>query len=93
MIKIEFSASEGFALLTCMNYLFASIQDVDGIEDEQKKKDVELEYYRAIARMQNIKDEDMMAMVDKLEELRVALVKEGGEPEAVDLGVIETVES
>lgn len=90
MINIEFSTSEGFTLLTCMRYLFASIQDVEKIEDEQEKKDVELEYYRSVANMESIKDEDMAAMISKLEEIRVALIKEG-EPDASDLGIIETV--
>ena len=63
------------ALLTCMNYLFTSIQDLEAVTDEQKKKDMELEYYRSIAMMQSISDDQMKKMIDTLEELRLGLIR------------------
>lgn len=90
MVNIEITNEEGFALLTCMNYLFSSIQDLEAIKDEQQKKDAELEYYRSIAMMQGISDAQMRSMIDKLEELRVALVKEGAD-NATEVGVVEMV--
>jgi len=74
-----------------MNYLFTSIQDLESVTDAQKKKDMELEYYRSIAMMQAITDNQMKSMVDKLEELRIGLMKEG-EDQAADLNTIEVVE-
>ena len=62
-----------------MNYLFTSIQDLDAVTDEQKKKDMELEYYRSIAMMQSISDDQMKKMIDTLEELRLGLIREGEE--------------
>lgn len=91
MVTIEFSKDEGLTLLTCINYLFASIQDVDAVKDEQAKKDVELEYYRAVAMMQQIEDAHMKSLVQKLEELRLGLIKEG-ETEAQDIPVVEVVD-
>ena len=80
------------ALLTCMNYLFTSIQDLDAVTDEQKKKDMELEYYRSIAMMQSISDDQMKKMIDTLEELRLGLIREG-EESAHDVSAIEVVDS
>jgi len=91
LVSIEFNNEEGLALLTCMNYLFTSIQDLESVTDAQKKKDMELEYYRSIAMMQAITDNQMKSMVDKLEELRIGLMKEG-EDQAADLNTIEVVE-
>ena len=79
------------ALLTCMNYLFTSIQDLDAVTDEQKKKDMELEYYRSIAMMQSISDDQMKKMIDTLEELRLGLIREG-EESAHDVSAIEVVD-
>ena len=79
------------ALLTCMNYLFTSIQDLDAVTDEQKKKDMELEYYRSIAMMQSISDDQMKKMIDTLEELRIGLIREG-EESAHDMSAIEVVD-
>ena len=79
------------ALLTCMNYLFTSIQDLEAVTDEQKKKDMELEYYRSIAMMQSISDDQMKKMIDTLEELRLGLIREG-EKSAHDVSAIEVVE-
>ena len=79
------------ALLTCMNYLFTSIQDLEAVTDEQKKKDMELEYYRSIAMMQSISDDQMKKMIDTLEELRLGLIREGEET-ARDMSAIEVVE-
>ena len=79
------------ALLTCMNYLFTSIQDLDAVTDEQKKKDMELEYYRSIAMMQSISDDQMKKMIDTLEELRIGLIREG-EESAHDVSAIEVVD-
>ena len=79
------------ALLTCMNYLFTSIQDLDAVTDEQKKKDMELEYYRSIAMMQSISDDQMKKMIDTLEELRLGLIREG-EESAYDVSAIEVVD-
>jgi len=79
------------ALLTCMNYLFTSIQDLEAVTDEQKKKDMELEYYRSIAMMQSISDDQMKKMIDTLEELRLGLIREG-EESAYDVSAIEVVE-
>lgn len=80
------------ALLTCMNYLFTSIQDLEAVTDEQKKKDMELEYYRSIAMMQSISDDQMKKMIDTLEELRLGLIREG-EESAHDVSAIEVVDS
>jgi len=79
------------ALLTCMNYLFTSIQDLEAVTDEQKKKDMELEYYRSIAMMQSISDDQMKKMIDTLEELRLGLIREG-EESAYDVSAIEVVD-
>jgi len=79
------------ALLTCMNYLFTSIQDLESVTDEQKKKDMELEYYRSIAMMQSISDDQMKKMIDTLEELRLGLIREG-EESAYDVSAIEVVD-
>lgn len=79
------------ALLTCMNYLFTSIQDLEAVTDEQKKKDMELEYYRSIAMMQSISDDQMKKMIDTLEELRLGLIREG-EESAHDVSAIEVVD-
>jgi len=79
------------ALLTCMNYLFTSIQDLEDVTDEQKKKDMELEYYRSIAMMQSISDDQMKKMIDTLEELRLGLIREG-EESAYDVSAIEVVD-
>ena len=79
------------ALLTCMNYLFTSIQDLEAVTDEQKKKDMELEYYRSIAMMQSISDDQMKKMIDTLEELRLGLIREG-EESAYDASAIEVVD-
>lgn len=79
------------ALLTCMNYLFTSIQDLEAVTDEQKKKDMELEYYRSIAMMQSISDDQMKKMIDTLEELRLGLIREGEET-AHDVSAIEVVD-
>ena len=78
------------AFLTCMNYLFTSIQDLEAVTDEQKKKDMELEYYRSIAMMQSISDDQMKKMIDTLEELRLGLIREGKES-AHDVSAIEVV--
>ena len=75
-----------------MNYLFTSIQDLDAVTDEQKKKDMELEYYRSIAMMQSISDDQMKKMIDTLEELRLGLIREG-EESAHDVSAIEVVDS
>jgi len=91
MVTLEVTNDEGLALLTCMNYLFASIQDLESIADEQKKKDAELEYYRSIAMMQSISDEQMKNLIDKLEELRLSLIKIG-EDKAAEVSVVEMVE-
>ena len=88
MVQVEFDNAEGIALLTCMNYLFSSIQDIESIKDEQQKKDAELEYYRSIAMMQGISDASMKALIDKLEVLRIALMKEGSDV-ASDISVVE----
>ena len=74
-----------------MNYLFTSIQDLEAVTDEQKKKDMELEYYRSIAMMQSISDDQMKKMIDTLEELRLGLIREG-EESAYDVSAIEVVE-
>ena len=74
-----------------MNYLFTSIQDLEAVTDEQKKKDMELEYYRSIAMMQSISDDQMKKMIDTLEELRLGLIREG-EESAYDVSVIEVVD-
>lgn len=74
-----------------MNYLFTSIQDLEAVTDEQKKKDMELEYYRSIAMMQSISDEQMKKMIDTLEELRLGLIREG-EESAYDVSAIEVVD-
>jgi hypothetical protein len=74
-----------------MNYLFTSIQDLDAVTDEQKKKDMELEYYRSIAMMQSISDDQMKKMIDTLEELRLGLIREG-EESAHDVSAIEVVD-
>lgn len=79
------------ALLICMNYLFTSIQDLEAVTDEQKKKDMELEYYRSIAMMQSISDDQMKKMIDTLEELRLGLIREG-EKSAYDVSAIEVVD-
>ena len=91
MVSIEFTNDSGMALLTCMNYLFTSIQDLDAVTDEQKKKDMELEYYRSIAMMQSISDDQMKKMIDTLEELRLGLIREG-EESAHDVSAIEVIE-
>jgi len=75
-----------------MNYLFTSIQDLDAVTDEQKKKDMELEYYRSIAMMQSISDDQMKKMIDTLEELRLGLIREG-EESAHDVSAIEVIDS
>ena len=75
-----------------MNYLFTSIQDLEAVTDEQKKKDMELEYYRSIAMMQSISDDQMKKMIDTLEELRLGLIREG-EESAHDVSAIEVVDS
>jgi len=74
-----------------MNYLFTSIQDLESVTDEQKKKDMELEYYRSIAMMQSISDDQMKKMIDTLEELRLGLIREG-EESAYDVSAIEVVD-
>jgi len=74
-----------------MNYLFTSIQDLEDVTDEQKKKDMELEYYRSIAMMQSISDDQMKKMIDTLEELRLGLIREG-EESAYDVSAIEVVD-
>ncbi len=74
-----------------MNYLFTSIQDLEAVTDEQKKKDMELEYYRSIAMMQSISDDQMKKMIDTLEELRLGLIREG-EESAHDVSAIEVVD-
>jgi hypothetical protein len=74
-----------------MNYLFTSIQDLEAVTDEQKKKDMELEYYRSIAMMQSISDDQMKKMIDTLEELRLGLIREG-EESAYDVSAIEVVD-
>jgi len=74
-----------------MNYLFTSIQDLEAVTDEQKKKDMELEYYRSIAMMQSISDDQMKKMIDTLEELRLGLIREGEET-AHDVSAIEVVD-
>lgn len=90
MVNVEITNEEGIALLTCMNYLFSSIQDIESIKDEQQKKDAELEYYRSIAMMQGISDDSMKALIDKLEVIRIGLIKEG-EDKAADVSVVEMV--
>jgi len=90
LVSIEFTNDSGMALLTCMNYLFTSIQDLEAVTDEQKKKDMELEYYRSIAMMQSISDDQMKKMIDTLEELRLGLIREG-EESAHDVSAIEVV--
>jgi len=90
LVSIEFTNDSGMAFLTCMNYLFTSIQDLEAVTDEQKKKDMELEYYRSIAMMQSISDDQMKKMIDTLEELRLGLIREGKES-AHDVSAIEVV--
>jgi len=90
-VTVEFDKEQGLALLTCMNYLFCSIQDLDLITDEQQKKDAELEFYRAIAGMQSISDEQMKSLFSKLEEIRIGLIKNGAN-EAADVSVVEVVD-
>ena len=89
-VKLPLSLEEGYTLLTCMNYLFSSIQDLEAIENEQEKKDAELEWFRCIAEMQAIDDTSMIALVDKLEVLRLELIKKG-EHKAGEISVLEYV--
>ena len=93
-VEISFSISEGLCVLKCMNYLFASIQDVESIKDDKEKMDaMELAYRRAVDDMQSITDDEMKGMFDKLEELRLGLIKEDQSGAAHDMPVVEMDEA
>ena len=93
-VEISFSISEGLCVLKCMNYLFASIQDVESIKDDKEKMDtMELSYRRAVDDMQSITDDEMKGMFDKLEELRLGLIKEDQSGAAHDMPVVEMDEA
>lgn len=89
-VKLPLTLDEGYTLLTCMNYLFSSIQDLEAIDNEQEKKDAELEWFRCIAEMQAIKDTSMLALIEKLEILRLELIKKG-EHKAGEISVLDYV--
>lgn len=90
MVTLEMNLVEGMTLLKCINYLFASIQDVESIKDDKDKMDaIELSYRRAVDDMQSITDDEMKGMFDKLEELRLGLIKEDQSGAAHDIPVVE----
>jgi len=89
-VEISFDLSTGLTLLKCINFLFASIQDVESIKDDKGKLDAaELAYRRAVDDMQSITDEEMKGLFDKLEELRLGLLKEDQSGNAHDIPVVE----
>lgn len=90
MVNVEISHEVGITLLDCMNYFFASLQDAEKIEDPVRKKDAELEYYKSIFRLQAVSESNMDSLIALLEELRIALLKEGNE-EVNDVSVVEIV--
>lgn len=88
-VEISFESQTGLSLLKCINYLFASIQDVEAIKDDKEKMDAaELQWRRAVDDMESITPKEMTDLFAKLEELRLGLIKEGGS-EAQDLPVVE----
>ena len=93
-VEISFELQTGLTLLKCINYLFASIQDVESIKDDKEKMDaMELAYRRAVDDMQSITDDEMKGMLDKLEELRLGLIKEDQGGAANDMPVVEMDEA
>lgn len=93
-VEISFELQTGLTLLKCINYLFASIQDVESIKDDKEKMDaMELAYRRAVDDMQSITDDEMKGMFDKLEELRLGLIKEDQGGAANDMPVVEMDEA
>ena len=93
-VEISFELQTGLTLLKCINYLFASIQDVESIKDDKEKMDaMELAYTRAVDDMQSITDDEMKGMFDKLEELRLGLIKEDQSGAAHDIPVVEMDEA
>lgn len=89
MVAIEFDNDTGLTLLRWMNYLFASIQDVEAIKDDPVALDAaELSFRRALDGVEKITQEHTIALFNKLEELRLALIKDG-ETDASDIDVVE----
>lgn len=93
-VEISFELQTGLTLLKCINYLFASIHDVESIKDDKEKMDaMELAYRRAVDDMQSITDDEMKGMFDKLEELRLGLIKEDQGGAVHDMPVVEMDEA
>lgn len=87
MVTLEVTEEQGYALISCINYLFAGLQDIEKIESQEGKDKAELDLRRAIDQMSNIPDENMQSMFDLLRVLHEKLwgkVSDVDMPEMVD---------
>lgn len=76
MVRLDLDNDEAMALLNLTNYFIVSSVDIEKIDDESKRKDIELEYYRVAFAMQNMKTEHLDALFKKIDGMRVELIKE-----------------